>query len=351
MSQAAEEGGDAPVRRVLRALAAEQVPSGAEVTAAFDVVMRGGATPAQTAALLMGLRVQGETPEVVAAVARALRAAMVRLPADRPDELVDTCGTGGGTVSTFNISTAAALVAAGAGARVAKHGNRSFTSRSGSADVLEALGVPIERPPAVMRRALDAAGVAFMFAPLMHPAMRHVGPVRRELAVPTVMNVVGPLANPAMAVRQVVGVAEARRVPLIAGALAALGARHALVVHGAPGMDEVSPLGPTEVVEVRDGAEAGRWAIDPAAHGFAGVDAAELAGGSPEENAAVIEAVLAGGGTAGARAAVVLNAAAALYVAGVAPTYADGVARAERSVDGGAGLRALEQLRAAYREG
>jgi anthranilate phosphoribosyltransferase len=342
------DAADAPVRLVLRALAAERVPSADEVTGAFDVVMRGEATPAQTAALLMGLRVQGETAEVVAAVARALRTAMVRLPADRPDELVDTCGTGGGTVSTFNISTAAALVAAGAGARVAKHGNRSFTSRSGSADVLEALGVPLERPPAVMRRALEEAGVVFMFAPQMHPAMRHVGPVRRELAVPTVMNVVGPLANPAMAGRQVVGVAEARRVPLIAGALAALGTRHALVVHGAPGMDEVSPLGPTEVVEVRAGAEVRSWRIDPAEYGFAEIEATDLAGGSPDDNAAVIEAVLAGGGARGARAAVVLNAAAALYVAGVAPDYAAAVTRAAGAIDDGSGARALARLRAVY---
>lgn len=348
MSGAVDAAADAAVREVLRALAAGRTPGAAEVTAAFDVVMRGEASPAQVAALLMGLRVQGETPEVVAAVARSLRAVMVPLPAERPDELVDTCGTGGGTVPTFNISTAAALVAAGAGARVAKHGNRSFTSRSGSADVLEALGVPVDRPVPVMRRALDEAGVVFMFAPLMHPAMRHVGPVRRELAVPTVMNIVGPLANPAMAGRQVVGVAEGHRVPLIAGALAALGTVHALVVHGAPGMDEVSPLGPTQVVEVRGGREVGVWQIDPAAHGVTGVDAAELAGGSPEENAAVIEAVLAGGGPRGARAAVVLNAAAALYVAGIAASFADGVARAERAVDSGAGRRALERLRAAY---
>jgi anthranilate phosphoribosyltransferase len=338
----------AALRHVLRGLAAGRAAEPDEVTAAFDVVMRGDATPAQVAGLLMGLRVQGETPEVVAAVARSLRAAMVPLPADRPDELVDTCGTGGGTVATFNISTAAALVAAGAGARVAKHGNRSFTSRSGSADVLEALGVPVDRPVPVLERALREAGVVFMYAPLMHPAMRHVGPVRRELAVPTVMNVVGPLANPAMAGRQVVGVAEAHRVPLIAGALAALGARHALVVHGAPGMDEVSPVGPTEVVEVRDGAAAGAWRIDPAAYGFAGVDVAELAGGEPAENAAVIEAVLRGGGPAGARAAVVLNAAAALYVAGVAASYPDGVARAAAAIDDGAGRRALDRLRAAY---
>lgn len=341
-----------PVRDALRALSHGRALTGAEVTAAFDVVMRGEATAAQIAALLMGLRVQGETSEIVAAVVRSLRTAMVRLPAERPDELVDTCGTGGGTLQTFNISTAAAILAAGAGARVAKHGNRSFTSRSGSADVLEALGVPIERPPAVLERALAETGLVFMFAPIMHPAMRHVGPVRRELAIPTVMNVVGPLANPAMAGRQVVGVAEAHRVPLIAGALAALGSRHALVVHGAPGLDEISPLGPTAVVEIRrtaDGAvDTREWTIEPADVGLAIADADELAGGSPEENAAVVEAVLRGGGAPGARAAVLLNAGAALYVGGLADGYAAGVARARAALDAGAGLRALEALRRAY---
>ncbi len=336
------------LRGALRALAGGEPLHADAVTAAFDVVMRGEATPAQIAALLMGLRVQGETADVVAAVARSLRGAMLPLPAERPEELVDTCGTGGGSVGTFNISTAAALLAAGAGARVAKHGNRSFTSRSGSADVLEALGVPIDRPIEWMRRSLDEAGLVFMFAPLMHPAMRHVGPVRRELAVPTVMNVVGPLANPASAGRQVVGVAEAHRVPLIAGALAALGSVHALVVHGEPGMDEVSPLGPTQVIEIRGGAVVGEWTVDPRAFGVPALDAADLAGGSPAENAAVIEAVLGGGGPAGARAAVVLNAAAALYVAGRAATYAEAVELATAALDAGAGRRALEGLRRVY---
>src|SRR4051812_26294547 len=199
--------------------------------------MAGEATAVQIAALLIGLRVKGETPGEVAGVARAMRNVMVPLEAEDADALVDTCGTGGGSITTFNISTAAALLAAGAGVRIAKHGNRSFTSRSGSADVLEALGVQIDAPVPVMERALAEAGIVFMYAPMMHPAMRHVGPVRRELGVPTVMNVVGPLANPARAGRQVVGVAEARRVPLIAGALASLGTRHALVVHGEPGLD------------------------------------------------------------------------------------------------------------------
>ncbi|AHG90904.1 Anthranilate phosphoribosyltransferase [Gemmatirosa kalamazoonensis] len=343
--------GPAPdaLRDALRLLAAGQPLGGDAVTAAFDVVMRGEATPAQIAGLLIALRVRGESGEVVAAVVRAMRSVMVPLPVDDPDALVDTCGTGGGTVQTFNISTAAALLAAGAGARVAKHGNRSNTTRSGSADVLEALGVPIDCPPERMRRVLDQAGIVFMFAPAMHPAMRHVGPVRRELAIPTVMNMVGPLANPASAGRQVVGVAEVGRLPLMAGALASLGSVHAMVVYGEPGLDEISPLGPTRVLEVRRGrATPEAWTIDPAEHGFAGVRESDLAGGSPEENAGVILEVLAGGGPAGAQAAVVLNAAAALYVAGIADSYADGIGAARRALERGDGLRALDRMRAAY---
>jgi anthranilate phosphoribosyltransferase len=274
---------------------------------------------------------------------------MVRLEADRPDELVDTCGTGGGAVPTFNISTAAALLAAGLGVRIAKHGNRSFTSQCGSADVLEALGVPIDVGPEVMARSLRDAGIVFMFAPLMHPAMRHVGPVRSELAIPTVMNIVGPLANPASAGRQVVGVADARRVPLIAGALRSLGTVHALVVHGEPGMDEISPLGLTHVVEIRDG-EARDWTIDPARYGFVAGRAEELTGGPPAANAAAVLAVLESRAPATASAAVVLNAAAALYVSTQGPTdYGDAVEAARAALGDGAGMRALERLRRAYR--
>jgi anthranilate phosphoribosyltransferase len=323
--------------------------SEAESRAAFGAVMSGEATPAQLAALLIGLRVKGETAEEVAGAADALRGAMVRLDADRPDDLVDTCGTGGGAVGTFNISTAAALLAAGLGVRVAKHGNRSFTSQCGSADVLEALGVPIDVAPDVMAAALREAGIVFMFAPLMHPAMRHVGPVRRELAIPTVMNIVGPLANPASAGRQVVGVADARRVSLLAGALQALGAVHALVVHGEPGMDEISPLGSTHVVEIRDGA-AREWTIDPARHGFPKGDAAELRGGPPAENAAAVLAVMENRAPPTAAAAVVLNAAGALFVAPGGPTdYGDAVTAARAGLKDGAGMRALERLRKAYR--
>jgi len=330
--------------QAIRRLALHQSLDGDALRAAFDVIMRGEGTPTQVAALLMGLRVKGETAEELAGVVQALRDAMIVLPAEAPDTLVDTCGTGGGTLTTFNISTAAALLAAGMGVRVAKHGNRSFTSRSGSADVLEALGVVVEMTPEAMAATLQEAGIVFMFAPLMHPALRHVGPVRRELAVPTVMNIVGPLANPARAGRQVVGVAEPARLTLLADALATLGARRAMVVHGEPGLDEISPLGVTHVREARDG-QVQAWSIDPAAHGLAVQDAGGLAGGDPAENAAVIEAVLHGGGSAGARAAVLLNAAAAWYVSRDDVPYAEAVEAARTALDAGAGAEALGRLR------
>lgn len=331
----------------IQKLAFRQPLTADEAQAAFDIVMQGQATAVQVAALLASLRATGESPEVVAGVVRALRSAMVSLSADDPDDLVDTCGTGGGAVSTFNISTAAAIVAAGAGVRIAKHGNRSFTSRCGSADVLEALGVPIEVPVAVMEASLRDAGIVFMFAPLMHPAMRHVGPVRRELAIPTVMNVVGPLANPARAGRQVVGVSDRERAPVLAGALAALGAKHALVVHGEPGLDEVSPLGLTHVIEVLDGSTR-NWTIDPEQHGFTRIESGDLVGSEPAENARIIRAILDGRGPTGARAAIILNAAAAIYVSGRIKSYQEGVDAATKSIDSGAAKSVLERLKVAY---
>jgi anthranilate phosphoribosyltransferase len=337
-----------PVQSAIRRVAFGESLDAELATEAFGTIMRGEATAAQIAALLIGLRVKGETAEEVTGAARALRGAMVRLPVASSDDLVDTCGTGGGAVPTFNISTAAALLAAGAGVRIAKHGNRSFTTQCGSADVLEQFGVILEAPVELSARALEEAGITFMFAPAMHPAMRHVGPVRRELGIPTVMNIVGPLANPAGAARQVVGVAERGRMPLLAGALAALGAAHALVVHGAPGMDEISPLGPTYVAEVRDGAVT-EWTIDPQDYGFSGYTAADLAGGSPAENARTIIDVLQGKGRAGATAAVVLNAAGALYVAPGSRSFAECVATAASALSSGAGTAALDRMRRAYR--
>ena len=328
-------------------LAHHQALSASDAAEAFGVIMRGEATAVQIAAMLAGLRVKGETSEIVAGVVRALREVMVHLPSTRPEELVDTCGTGGGAVTTFNISTAAALLAAGAGVRVAKHGNRSFTSRCGSADVLEALGVPIDATLETMQAALENAGIVFMYAPMMHPAMRHVGPIRRELGIPTVMNIVGPLANPAGAARQVVGVADAHRVPILAGALAELGSIHTMVVHGEPGLDEISPLGPTHVHEIRDG-DTEEWILDPRAFGLDCSDPEDLAGGGPDDNARIILEILDGRGTRGARAAVILNAAAAIYLSGVAQSYGDGVERAVSALDEKKGLAALERLREAY---
>lgn len=337
---------------VINDLAHGRELSSNKIASAFDVIMRGDASAVQVASLLTGLRVRGETAEVIAGVATSLRRAMNVLEADSPEWLVDTCGTGGGEVTTFNISTASAIVAASAGVPIAKHGNRSFTSRSGSADVLEALGVNIDVDPQVMVSALRDAGIVFMFAPRMHPAMRHVGPIRRELAIPTVMNVVGPLANPANAGRQVIGVADVSRLEVIAESLCLLGTVHSLAVHGEPGMDEISPVGKTTVLEIRN-SEIERWSINPADYGYSDVSLEELAGGSPEDNAAIIEEIFRGRGQRGARAAVVLNAGAAIYISGIlekagtASTFASGVAAAERAIDSGAATAALNNLRAA----
>jgi len=316
-----------------------------ETTNAFDIIMRGEGTPSQVGALLVALAVKGETAQEVAGGARALRNAMLSFDDAEATTLVDTCGTGGGAFSTFNISTAAALAAAGAGVRIAKHGNRSHSTRCGSADVLEELGVEIQPSAAVMRRMLDHAGIVFMFAPAMHPAMKHVAAVRREIGVPTIMNYLGPLANPARAGRQVVGVANPARMDLMAGALAELGSVHALVVHGEPGMDEISPIGCTRVLEVRSG-EVSEWSIDPAQYGLA-AEPEELSGGEPAANAERVRAVLEGRETHGSRSAVVLNAAAAVYVSGRASTYAEAIAVAADAVDSGKGMRALAALREA----
>ena len=335
-----------PLQQAIATLADRRSLSERQATEVFGAVMRGEATPAQMAALLMGLRVKGETAEEVAGAARALRDAMVRVEANGA-HLVDTCGTGGGAVSTFNISTAAAFVAAGAGAVVAKHGNRSFTSKCGSADVLEALGVRISLDAADAARVLREACVTFLFAPTFHPAMKHAGPVRRELAVASVMNLLGPLANPAGVRRQVVGVADADRAPLMAGALARLGAEHALVVHGRVGMDEIAPQGITDVWEVRNGS-VNAWEVDPADHGLAVDDLAGLSGAEPPANAARIERLLGDGrqDLAGL-AALLLNAGAAIYVAGLATSYAEGVARAREVLASGKAREALERLRRA----
>ena len=337
---------DAPLRTAIAQLAAGRSLTAGESAEAFDVLMRGEATPALAAALLMGLRIKGETAEEVAGAALALRRAMVRLESPDAPRAVDTCGTGGGRVGTLNLSTAAAFVVAGAGVPVAKHGNRSYTSRSGSADVLEALGVEISLSPGRASAVLASAGLVFLFAPTYHPAMRHVGPIRRELGVPTIMNLLGPLVNPAGVTRQVIGVADPGRAPLVAEALARLGAEHALVLHADVGMDEVSPCGATAVWEVTDG-RVDHWHFVPSDYGLDCDDLDGLAGGEPEENAEHIEALLGGRGERSARCAVLLNAAAALYVSGRGFTLGEAVARAVTALDSGAAAAALERLRRA----
>jgi anthranilate phosphoribosyltransferase len=339
---------DAPLRHAIHLLSLGASLSAEETAAAFGVVMRGEATPVQITGLLMGLRGKGETPAELAGAAVALRCAMVRLEAADPAALVDTCGTGGGTVGTLNLSTAAAFVVAGAGVPVAKHGNRSYTSRSGSADVLEAMGIDIALPAARAGDVLASVGLVFLFAPLYHPAMRHVGPVRKELGVATIMNLLGPLANPAGVRRQVIGVSSVDRAPLVAQALSRLGAMHALVLHAAVGMDEVSPSGATRVWEVsEDGVR--EWTIAPGRHGLECDDLPALAGGTPAENAARVERLLEGGGREAERCAVLLNAAAALYVSGNGWTFGESVDRARAALEDGAGARVLAALRAASR--
>ncbi|HKU63076.1 MAG TPA: anthranilate phosphoribosyltransferase [Gemmatimonadales bacterium] len=334
-----------PLRHALYEVAHGRALSAEQAGAAFDALMRGEATAVEMAALLMGLRIKGETAEEVAGAAAALRRAMVGVELGGA-KAVDTCGTGGGQVGTLNVSTAAAFVAAGAGVPVAKHGNRSHTSRSGSADVLEALGVDIALPPARAPEVFRAAGLVFLYAPTYHPAMRHVGPVRRELGVATIMNLLGPLANPAGVSRQVIGVSDAHRAPVLAEALLRLGAEHALVLHADVGMDEISPCGQTDVWEVRDGAVT-RWRVEPAHYGLACDELDQLAGAEPEENARRIEELLAGKGNSAERCAVLLNAAAALYVAGTADTFGRATELAEAALRDGAAHAALERLRRA----
>lgn len=314
--------------------------SGAEATEALREVMEGRTSEAETAGLLVGLRAKGETVEEIAGLARAMRelATPVR---PRREGLVDTAGTGGGAPS-FNVSTTAALVAAGAGCPVAKHGNRSNTSRCGSADLLEALGARIDLPPESIADCIDEIGFGFMFAPLHHPAMRHVAPVRRALGVRTIFNLLGPLTNPAGARHQIIGVSDPAVVDTLAAALAELGASSALVVSSEDGLDEISVSAPTRVVEVRDGRTKG-YTVSPEALGVEPAPASELRGGEPEINAATTRAVLAGEDGA-ARSVTLLNAGAAIYAAGAAASIAEGVVAARSAIDSGAAAEVLERF-------
>ena len=304
-------------------------------------IMDGEATPAQIGGFLVALRLKGETAEEIAGCAEAMREHVLAVKPQRGD-LVDTAGTGGDGARTFNISTAAALVAAAAGAGVAKHGNRAVSSASGSADVLEALGFSLELGPERIERSIDELGFGFLFAPTHHPAMRHAAPVRRELAARTVFNVLGPLTNPAGARAQVVGVYAPELVPTIADVLLNLGATRAFVVHGAGGVDELSPAGPNLVCEVADG-EVRRREIDPLELGVPRCASEDLRGGEPEDNAQTIHEIFAGA-DGGPRDAVLLNAAGAIAAAGHAKDLEEGLGVAREAIDSGAAGERLEAL-------
>jgi len=307
----------------------------------MDEIMRGEATQAQIGGFLIALRLKGETADEIAGCAEAMRDHVLPVRPQR-DDLVDTAGTGGDGASTINISTAAAIVAAAAGAGVAKHGNRAVSSASGSADVLEALGFQLEQTPERIAQSIDDLGFGFMFAPAHHPAMRHAAPVRRELAARTVFNVLGPLTNPAGARAQVIGVYSPSLVRTLAEVLAQLGARRAFVVHGAHGIDELSPAGPNDVCEVVDG-EVRERVIDPLDLGIQRCDPAELRGGSPAENAGAIREVFAGA-DGGRRDAILLNAAGAVAASGHAEDLREGLELARLAVDSGAAAERLDEL-------
>jgi anthranilate phosphoribosyltransferase len=307
----------------------------------MNEVMNGEATPAQIGGFLIGLRAKGETADEIAGCAEAMREHVLPVHPQR-DDLVDTAGTGGDGAHTLNISTAAAIVAAAAGAGVAKHGNRAVSSASGSADVLEALGFTLEQPPERIARSIDELGFGFMFAPSHHPAMRHAAPVRRELATRTVFNVLGPLTNPAGARAQVIGVYAPGLVRTVADVLAQLGARRAFVVHGAHGIDELSPAGPNLVCEVANG-DVHEREIDPLDLGVPRCDPESLRGGTPDDNARAIRAVLEGA-DGGARDAILLNAAGAIAAAGRAEDLREGLELARTAVDSGAAAGRLDEL-------
>jgi anthranilate phosphoribosyltransferase len=314
----------------------------AETAEVMDQIADGSATPAQVGAFLAALRLKGETVEEITGAAEVMRARVDRIRVER-EVFVDTCGTGGDGSNTFNISTGSAFVVAGAGVCVAKHGNRSVSSRCGSADVLGALGVNVDAGKEAVERCIAECGIGFLFAPRLHPAFKAVAGIRRELGIRSIFNLLGPLANPAGAQRQVVGVYEPRWVPILGGVLAALGARHAFVVHG-EGLDEIAVTGMTHVAEVKDGAVE-RYAMLPEDLGLRRWDRSEIAGGDAERNAAILRDVLSG--QAGApRDAVLANAAAALVAAEAAADLKEGVRLAAESVDRGGARDKLERLRA-----
>jgi anthranilate phosphoribosyltransferase len=314
----------------------------AEATAAMDEIMEGRVQPSQIAGLLVALAMKGERPAEIVGFARAMRARATRLSREYAP-VFDTCGTGGDRAHTFNVSTVAALVVAACGVTVAKHGNRSVSSRCGSADLFEALGVDIAAAPDVVERCLEEAGIAFFFAPTFHPSMRHAGPTRRELGLRTAFNLLGPLTNPAKATRQLVGVPRPELTELVARSLALLGTERAWVVHGADGLDEISTTGYTKISECRDG-EVNTFYLHPSDLGLTKSAGETLRGGDAADNAAIARRVLSGE-PGPQRDVVLLNAAAALLIAGRVGRIQDGLSMAAAAIDSGRAAAVLEDLR------
>ena len=331
------------VREALHKAASRADLSEPEALAVMNEILSGESTPTLIGALLVALSMKGETVDEVVGFARAMRSQAAKIPCKTAaSELVDTCGTGGDGSQSFNISTVSAFVVAGTGVHVAKHGNRSISSRCGSADVLEAAGVNVALTPEQMARSIDEVGIGFLFAPAIHTAMKHAGPVRAELKMRTVFNVLGPLTNPTGAAAQVLGVFEDRLAPMLAEALAHLGTARAFVVHGSDGLDEITTTGATRVAEVSGGAVSERT-LTPNDFGLPRAAPHDLAGGGREENAAILRAILEG--TRGPKRDIVLaNASAALVAAGRAGDFREGVGLAEASIDGGKAKEKVDEL-------
>ena len=337
------------IQDAIKALVAGRDLRQTDAALVMEQIMTGEATPAQIAALLTALHLKGETDAEIAGMAEVMRDKAVHVP--HAMAVLDTCGTGGDATNTFNISTAAAFVAAGAGVTVAKHGNRAMSSQCGSADVLEGLGVALELDAEEVAYCLEQAGIGFMFAQKFHPAMRYAGPVRREIGIRTVFNVLGPLANPARAEFQVVGVAAAPLADKLANALGRMGTRHAWVVHGSDGMDELSISAPSMVWEVRAGQAPRRFEVDPSELGLRRAARDTLLGGTVAENVATIRALLDGEERGPRREVVLLNAAAGLVAAEHAGDLQEGLVMAAESIDSGAARMRLDRLVAASQAG
>lgn len=332
------------MKRAIAALGKGAEPDESALRDAFDALMEGEADPVEIGGFLLALSALGESPQALRVGAEAMRARMTKITA--PDGAIDTCGTGGDARGTWNISTAAAIAAAGAGAVVAKHGNKAASSKSGSAEVLESLGVNLFASPAQIERALGEARVAFLFAQAHHGAVRHVGPARRTLGVRTIFNLLGPLSNPAGARRQLLGVFDRRWLVPMAEALRDLGAEAAMIVHGADGLDEITTTGVTHVAELKPGGAIETYEITPADAGLETAALDDLKGGEPEENAAAVRALLRGE-TGAYRDIVLFNAGAALTLAGLAEDFTDGARQAASAIDDGRAQSALERLAAA----